>query len=89
LQDWGIKVAERRIAIQELCDAQAAGVLEEAFGTGTAAVISPIGELNWNDRPMIVNQGKTGDVAARLYQTLTGIQCGRLEDKFGWTVEIK
>ncbi|MDH7479190.1 MAG: branched chain amino acid aminotransferase, partial [Syntrophomonadaceae bacterium] len=65
------------------------GTLSEAFGTGTAAVISPIGELNWAGRRIDINQGQTGPLAARLYETITGIQNGDLPDGFGWTVEVK
>jgi branched-chain amino acid aminotransferase len=88
LQDWGIPVSERRLAIQELYEANQAGRLEEAFGTGTAAVISPVGELFWANQRMEINGGKTGGLSRRLYDTLTGIQNGVLEDKFGWTDEI-
>lgn len=89
LKSWGINVVERKIAIQELFDAHAKGTLEEAFGTGTAAVISPIGELNWEDNKAVINNGKTGELSSRIYETITGVQSGRLEDTFGWTVEVK
>lgn len=89
LKSWGVKVTERRIEIQELYDAHKNGTLEEAFGTGTAAVISPIGELNWNDNKITINNEKTGELSARIYDAITGIQSGRLEDKFGWTVEVE
>ncbi len=88
LKSWGIKVTERKIEIKELYDAHAAGKLNEAFGTGTAAVISPIGELNWNGNKLLINDGKTGEISKRLYDNITGIQSGKLEDKFGWTQEI-
>ncbi len=88
LKHWGMKVSERKISIHELFEAYQKGELEEAFGTGTAAVISPIGELNWNEHGMVINNNKTGEVAHKLYDTLTGIQYGRLKDEFGWTVEI-
>jgi branched-chain amino acid aminotransferase len=87
IQSWGLKVTEHRISIQELYDAHAQGALEEAFGTGTAAVISPIGELNWNGNKIIINGGMTGEISAKIYNVLTGIQNGELEDPFGWTVE--
>ncbi|MDK2811087.1 MAG: branched-chain amino acid aminotransferase [Petroclostridium sp.] len=89
LRSWGLKVTERRISIQELYDAHANGTLEEAFGTGTAAVISPIGEFNWNGNIITVNQGKIGEISEKLYNTITGIQNGEIEDIFGWTVEVK
>lgn len=88
LKKSGIKVTERRISIQELYDAHAAGKLDEAFGTGTAAVISPIGEFSWNGNVIKVNNGEIGDVAKKVYDTITGIQSGELEDIYGWTQKI-
>lgn len=88
LKHWNIPVVERRITIEELFDAQKKGILEEAFGTGTAAVISPIGELNWDGNIMIVNNGETGELSRRIYNTITGIQSGSLKDEFGWTIEV-
>jgi len=88
LKKSGYSVTERRITIQELYDAHAAGKLDEAFGTGTAAVISPIGEFNWNGNAIIVNNGKIGEVASKVYDTITGIQSGNLEDTYGWTQKI-
>lgn len=89
LKSWGIKVSEKRITVQELYEAHENGTLEEAFGTGTAAVISPIGELNWNGRKIVINNKEIGEISKRLYDNLTGIQYGKLEDKMGWTVEVK
>jgi len=89
LRDFGVKVTERKITIQELFDAHREGILEEAFGTGTAAVISPIGELNWSGSRIIVNNGEIGPLSLKLYNTITGIQSGIVEDKYGWTVEVK
>lgn len=89
LKKSGLKVTERRISIQELYDAHAAGKLDEAFGTGTAAVISPIGEFNWDGNAITVNGGKIGPVAQQVYDTITGIQSGELEDTFGWTQIVK
>lgn len=88
LKDWGVEVIERKISIQELYEAHAQGRLEEAFGTGTAAVISPIGELNWEGNKIVINEGKTGDLSAKIYNTITGIQKGDIKDKYGWTVEV-
>lgn len=88
LKKAGYKVTERRITIQELYDAHAAGKLDEAFGTGTAAVISPIGEFSWNDKVITVNDGKIGDVARKVYDTITGIQSGELEDTYGWIQKV-
>ncbi len=89
LKSWGVKVTERRISIEELYRAHSEGKLEEAFGTGTAAVISPIGELNWSGNKIVINNNRIGDMSQKLYDTITGIQTGKLEDKFGWTVEVE
>ncbi len=84
----GIAVSERRISIQEIADAHDNGKLDEIFGTGTAAVISPVGSLKWGDKVMKVNDGKIGTISQMLYDTLTGIQWGKIEDEFGWTEKI-
>lgn len=89
LKKSGIPVTERRITIQELYDAHAAGKLDEAFGTGTAAVISPIGEFNWDGKSITVNEGKIGPVASKVYETITGIQSGDIEDPYGWIQKVK
>lgn len=89
LKSWGLNVSERPIEIQEIYDAYQNGQLKEAFGTGTAAVISPIGQLKWDDHVMEINNGKIGDISQRLYDTLTGIQWGDIEDTMHWTVEVK
>lgn len=88
LKSWGMKVSERKISIQEVYDAHANGTLKEAFGTGTAAVISPIGQFDWNDNIITVADGGIGEVSQKLYDTLTGIQNGSIEDTFNWTVRI-
>ena len=89
LKSWGLNVSERPIEIQEIYDAYQNGQLKEAFGTGTAAVISPIGQLKWDDHVMEINNGKIGEISQRLYDTLTGIQGGNIEDTMHWTVEVK
>lgn len=88
LKDKGYTVEERKLSIQELIAAAKEGKLSEAFGTGTAAVISPIGTLAYKDEVFFNNQ-QIGEISQMLYDTLTGIQTGRLEDKFGWTYEVK
>ncbi len=82
----GYKVSERRLSIDELEKALEDGKLEEAWGCGTAAVISPIGTLSYKGKVYEVNGGKIGEVTQHLYDTLTGIQWGKIEDKFSWTV---
>lgn len=89
LKAWGYEVEERHLAIDELMEAGKNGKLEEAFGTGTAAVISPVGELNYKGDITVINDFKTGELTQKLYDTLTGIQWGDVEDTFGWTREVK
>ena len=88
LRDWGYEVEERLISAQELFDAADAGKLEEAWGSGTAAVISPVGEMGWEDRHTVIHGGTIGELTQRLYDTLTGIQWGKIEDPYGWTVKV-
>ena len=85
LKEWGIPVEERLLSVDELENAVRNGTLEEAFGCGTAAVVSPIGELSVDDEPFIINNGKIGPVTQKLYDELTGIQWGVKPDTFGWT----
>ena len=80
LRDWGVSVEERLISAQELFDAAESGKLEEAWGSGTAAVVSPIGELAMGDKVVTVNGGQIGRLTQRLYDTLTGIQWGTEPD---------
>lgn len=85
LKDWGYEVEERHLSIDELMEAGRNGKLEEAFGTGTAAVISPVGELYFKGETITINDFKTGELTQKLYDTLTGIQWGDIEDTYGWT----
>ena len=89
LRDWGVSVEERLISAQELFDAAESGKLEEAWGSGTAAVVSPIGELAMGDKVVTVNGGQIGRLTQRLYDTLTGIQWGTEPDPYGWTVPVE
>ena len=88
LKSEGYTVEERLLSVDELAQAMADGTLEEAWGCGTAAVVSPIGELCYKGTKYTVNNGEIGELTQHLYDTLTGIQWGKLEDKFDWTVEI-
>jgi branched-chain amino acid aminotransferase, group II len=88
LRMWGYQVSERKLSIDEVFDAAKAGKLDEAFGTGTAAVISPMGELNMDGDIIKINHGEIGTISQKLYDTITGIQYGALEDKFGWSLKI-
>ena len=89
LRHWGVPVEERTISIDELYQAAKDGTLEEAFGTGTAAVISPIGELNWQGEHLQIRNGEVGELSLKLYEEVTGIQKGIKTDPFGWTGEVK
>ena len=89
LRDWGYKVNETRLSVDDLMKAGHDGTLEEVFGTGTAAVISPVGELRYKDDVVTINDFKIGELTQKLYDTLTGIQWGKLPDKYGWTVPVE
>ena len=84
----GIPTEERRIAIDEIFEAAKNGTLEEAFGTGTAAVVSPVGELCRGEEKVIISGNQIGETTQKLYDTLTGIQWGTVEDPFGWIVRL-
>lgn len=84
----GYKVSERRITIEEVAKAYDEGKLQEVFGTGTAAVISPVGHLKWGDKIMTINDNKIGEISQMLYDTMTGIQWGKLPDEFGWITKV-
>ena len=88
LRSWGIEAEERRISVDELLEAQKAGKLEEVFGTGTAAVISPVGKLRYKDDVMTIGDGGIGPISQKLYDTITGIQTGKLPDERGWRVKV-
>ena len=88
LKDWGYEIHEEALAIEELMEAGKTGRLQECFGTGTAAVISPIGELFYKGETIIINNSELGTLTKRLYDELTGIQWGNREDKYNWCVEI-
>ncbi len=88
LRNEGYKVSERLLSVDELADALKNGKLEEAWGCGTAAVVSPIGELCYKDVKYTINNGEIGETTQHLYDTLTGIQWGKIEDTYGWTHEI-
>jgi branched-chain amino acid aminotransferase len=88
LSDWGYDVKEQPVSIDRITDASRPGALEEAFGTGTAAVISPIREFLYKNTVIRVGDGLQGSVTRRLYETLTGIQWGKIADEKGWTVVV-
>lgn len=88
LKSWGVKVSERRLTIEDVFKAHEEGKLEEVFATGTAAVISPVGELCWKGKAITINEGKIGETSQKIYDTITGIQSGKVEDTFEWIVEV-
>lgn len=88
LRDWQIPVSERKLSMHEIHGAAASGKLKEVFGTGTAAVISPVGELSSATFKMVINQGKMGELSQRLYNEITGIQYGELIDHRGWVEKL-
>jgi len=88
-RDLGWKVEERRIALDEIVEASKKGKLDDCFGTGTAATIAPVGRIGRDDGDdIVINGGEVGPFAKKMYEQLLGIQYGKLEDKYGWTVEI-
>jgi branched-chain amino acid aminotransferase len=87
-RSWDIQVTERAIAIDEVISALEGGSLQEIFASGTAAVISPVGALNYKGREYQVNGETTGPLAQRLFDELQGIQFGDLPDNFGWRESI-
>ena len=89
LRDKGVKVEERRLSVDELGAACEQGRLREAFGCGTAAVVSPIGELRYKDQTYRIHDGRIGELTQMLYDTLTGIQWGKLPDPYGWILPIE
>ncbi|MCR4692332.1 MAG: branched-chain amino acid aminotransferase [Firmicutes bacterium] len=88
LKSKGYKVSERKISIDEIIDALKSGKMEEFWGCGTAAVVSPVGELYYEGETYVINDNKIGETTQMLYNTLTDIQWGRTEDKFGWITRI-
>ncbi|MDZ7642706.1 MAG: branched-chain amino acid aminotransferase [Desulfurivibrio sp.] len=88
LRDWGMRVEERQITIDEVFTANQQGELQEVFGTGTAAVISPVGSLHYQGRDCVINQGQTGELSRRLFDELTAIQSGRQPDPHGWVITL-
>lgn len=89
LKDWNYNVNERMIAIQELIDAYNKGELLEVFGTGTAAVISSVSKLKYKDILLKFNEDEAGELATKLYDEITGIQYGRIEDKYNWMTYVE
>lgn len=88
LKDEGYNVVERNLSIDEVFERAKNGELLEIFGTGTAAVIAPVGLLDWNDDIIEINNNKTGELTLKMFKTLTGIQSGKVEDKHNWSFKV-
>jgi len=88
MRDWGLRVSERPVTIDEVAAAARKGTLQEVWGTGTAAVISPVGELSYRGERIVINEGKIGKLTQRLYDAIVGIQYGTAPDTRGWTVPV-
>ena len=88
LRKWGLNVSERQVSIDEVVEAHGRGKLDEVWGTGTAAVVSPVGELAYKGRKMVINGGKIGPLTQRLYDAIVAIQYGQAPDPDGWTLTI-
>jgi branched-chain amino acid aminotransferase len=87
-KNWNLKISEKKISIDEVLEANDSGRLQEIFGTGTAAVISPVGELKYGDRVIKIGDGKVGPMALKFFDAITDIQYGRVEDKMGWIEKV-
>lgn len=88
-KDLGVTVNERLLPVDEVFERSAKGELDEVFGSGTAAVVSPVGELKWEDQVITVGGGQMGKLTEELYNRLTGIQWGNIPDPYGWSHEVK
>ena len=88
LRDWGYEVIEGKLAIDDIMKAAGEGKLEEVFGSGTAAVVSPVKKLDYEDRSAFINNGEIGPLTQKLYDTMTGMQWGRVADTKGWIVPV-
>jgi branched-chain amino acid aminotransferase len=87
-RSWNIPVKERLISIDEVISAQANGSLKEAFASGTAAIVSPIGQFYYKGKALIIKEGKTGTLTEKLYNEILQIQYGEKEDPFGWRINV-
>ncbi len=88
-KEWKIPVEEKRISVDEVVEAAKSGEMEECFGTGTAAVVSPVGELRYEEARMAIGGGKIGELTQKFYDTITGIQLGKIKGPDGWSVEVE
>ena len=87
-KDWKINISERQLSMDEILDAYTDGTLKDCFASGTAAIVSPVGQIYYKGREYVINDGKTGELTERLYNEILQIQYGEKEDPFGWRVKI-
>jgi branched-chain amino acid aminotransferase len=87
-KNWGMKCTERRISIDEVMDASQSGKLQEIFGSGTAAVISPVGELKYDNNLLNIGNGSAGPIANKMFNAITDIQYGKTAETMGWTMIV-
>jgi branched-chain amino acid aminotransferase len=85
---WGLKVSERQVSVDDLREAYTTGKLQEAFASGTAAIVSPVGQIYYKGKEYLINGGKTGELTEKLYNEILQIQYGEKEDPFGWRIKI-
>jgi branched-chain amino acid aminotransferase len=89
LKSWNYPLEERKISVDEVREAAQNGTLEECWCCGTAAVVSPIGELTFGEENFVINDNKTGELTMKIYNALTDIQWGKAPDTFGWIETLK
>ena len=87
-KNWKINVSERQLSMDEILDAHADGTLKDCFASGTAAIVSPVGQIYYKGKEYVINEGKTGEITERLYNEILQVQYGEKEDPFGWRVKI-
>jgi branched-chain amino acid aminotransferase len=87
-RDWGVNVSERKISLEEVLSAAENRTLKEVFASGTAAVISPVGKLAYRGKTQVINHGKVGPLSQRLYDSIMGIQYGKVKDPYGWIEKV-
>jgi len=85
---WGVTVSERRLSMDEIMAAISGGALREAFASGTAAIVSPVGQIYYRGKEYLIGGGKTGKLTERLYNEILQIQYGQKDDPFGWRIKI-
>ncbi len=89
IKDWGLKMIERPITVDEVVETAKKGAVKEIFGTGTAAVISPVGQISIRDEDLVIAGGQMGELSQKLYDEIVGIQYGTKNDPHGWRIRIE